>query len=90
MICSSVPQFASLAPPDYPPTVYSYWGTGCLVFCAMARAKTFRVLHTLVVPVRGRSAAGSAKNAEEKVVGHLGECVGLLARGEGAASRWPP
>lgn len=29
-------------PPNYPPTVYLYRGMGCLVFCAIARAKTFR------------------------------------------------
>lgn len=46
MMCSSVPQFPSPAPPNYPPTVYLYWGTGCLVFCAMARAKTFVFAHS--------------------------------------------
>lgn len=38
--CPPVP---TLAPPNHPPTVYTYGGRGCLVLCAMARAETFRV-----------------------------------------------
>lgn len=63
MICSSVPQSPSLAPPNYPPTVYLYRGTGCLVLCAMARGKLSVFAHS-AVPVSWRCAAGGADNAE--------------------------
>lgn len=58
-------------------------GNGLSCVLRLGAGKNFPCLHTLVVPVRWRSAAGGAKNAEEKVEGRLGERVGSLARGRG-------
>lgn len=69
--------------PRLPADCVPVLGNGLSYVLRHGAGRNFPCLHTLVVPVRWRSAAGGAQNAEEKVVGHLGECVGPLARGRG-------
>lgn len=81
MTCSSV----TLAPPNYPPTAYLYRGAGCLVLCAMARAKTFRV-RTL-----GRHlGAGALQRAAQKPRSHSGGTSWVICRVPGWRERGPP
>lgn len=84
------PQFPSLAPPDYPPTVYPYWGTGCLVFCAMARAETFRVCTLWWYLCAGALQRAARKMRRRRWWDILGSVLGHWRGGEGAASGWPP
>lgn len=85
MTSSSVPHFPSLAPPNYPPIVYLYLGTGCLVICAMAQAKTFRV-----GTLRG-TCAGALLRAARKRAGKGGGASWVMCwaagRGRGVGGR---
>lgn len=99
--CAWYPQVFSNPHPwhplNYPPTVYLYRGMGCLVFCAIARAKTFREHTTLRrylcagAGALQRAARNWRREKPEKVAGDAWEDVGPLAElGAGAASGRPP
>lgn len=82
----SVSQFSSIAPSMYPPIVYLYSKMGCLVICAMARAKLSVLAHS-VKPQRGLSAASREKIRRQRWLGILGNMPGCRPGGSGAVPR---
>lgn len=76
--------------PNYPPTVYLYRGTGCLVFCAMVQAETFRVRTLWWYLCAGALRRAARKMRRRRWWDILGNKLGHWLGDEGTASRRPP